>query len=187
MNEFAKQLLQAASDIQQEVYALGLHTDYQEYQSSLSPQDKPIYDALRLKSEALANSYAQVKIDVKHKERLSWAGTAHEVREILTQMLRLLAPDLEVINRPWYKQSQDTKGPTQSQRARYILEANGMGSKQIEVGRQVDVLEKQIGDLIRATYSRASDAAHRFKGRTEVARLLRYFDAFACDLLSIKT
>ena len=47
------------------------------------------------------------------------------------------------------------------------------------------MLWKNIGDLVRATYTRASDAAHRTKDRREVRRIVRYFEAFAHDLLDL--
>ena len=47
-------------------------------------------------------------------------------------------------------------------------------------------LEEVIGGIVRATYSRASDAAHRFKARKEAARIVKCFDAFASDLLDIE-
>ncbi|MFZ2169953.1 MAG: hypothetical protein WAW61_10000 [Methylococcaceae bacterium] len=63
--------------------------------------------------------------------------------------------------------------------------AHGAGSKEREVVEQVVKLESMIEDLVRSTYARASDAAHRFKPKTEVVRVLRYFEAFAYDLLNL--
>lgn len=42
-----------------------------------------------------------------------------------------------------------------------------------------------IENIVKATYDRASDAAHRFKGKREVSRIFRYFNTFAIDLLDI--
>lgn len=144
-----------------------------------------IYNALSGVSENLARSYAQIKEDVKDSNRLSWAGTAHEIREVLATMLRLLAPDGVVSSQSWFKQEPNTSGPTQKQRVHYILLTRGTGSKEREVVEQVVNLESMIEDLVRLTYARASDAAHRFKSRSEVMRILRYFEAFAYDLLSL--
>jgi hypothetical protein len=144
-----------------------------------------IYSALLQISEPLANSYAQVKEDLEDTNRVSWAGTAHEIREVLATMLRELAPDDSVKSRSWYKQEPDTSGPTQKQRVRYILQMRGAGSKELKVGEQVSKLDAMIEDLVRDTYSRASDAAHRFKTRAEVQRIMRYFEVFAQDLLNL--
>jgi hypothetical protein len=145
-----------------------------------------IYDALSHISETLANSYAQIRKDLQDTNRLSWAGTAHEIREVLSTILRMLAPDEAVTSRPWYQQDPNTSGPTQKQRVRYILQMRGAGSKERAVAEQVVDLDEMIENLVRATYSRASNAAHRFKNRDEVLRVLRYFDAFAQDLLNLQ-
>ncbi len=144
-----------------------------------------IYDALMSVSDSLARSYAQIKVDIKDNSRISWAGTAHEIREVLATLLRLLAPDDILRSESWFKQEPETSGPTQKQRVHYILLKNGAGSKERQVVEQVVNLETLIEDLVRLTYARASDAAHRFKPRSEVAKLLRYFEAFAYDLLDL--
>lgn len=46
-----------------------------------------IYDALLSVSEPLASKYAQVKLDVETTDRLSWSGSAHEIREVLRGLL----------------------------------------------------------------------------------------------------
>ena len=55
-----------------------------------------IHEALKSLSPILANSYAQIKSDMIDAERISWAGTAHEIRQIVVTMLQILAPDDEV-------------------------------------------------------------------------------------------
>ncbi len=145
-----------------------------------------IYTALVGVSITLANSYEQVKIDLDNNQRISWSGTAHEIREIVTNLLRLLAPNDEITLESWYKQEKDSSGPTQKQRVKYILQKQSGGSKQSEVTELVTQIEGLVANMVRATYSRASDAAHRSKDRTEVLRLFKYFEAFAHDLLDIK-
>ena len=144
-----------------------------------------IYRALRDISEPLADTYAQVKLDVESSDRLSWSGSAHEIREVLRTLLETLAPDEVVVGQAWYKQDKNTTGPTQKQKVKYILRTRNAGSKEQKVAEQVEVLEDKIGDLVRATYSRASDAAHRGKDRREVRRIVNYFEAFAHDLLDL--
>lgn len=144
-----------------------------------------IYDALLSVSEPLASKYAQVKLDVETTDRLSWSGSAHEIREVLRGLLETLAPKEAVATEPWYVHDESTSGPTHKQRVRYILRTRGSGSKEQKVAEQVDVMEDKIGDLVRATYTRASDAAHRTKDRREVRRIVRYFEAFAHDLLDL--
>lgn len=149
-------------------------------------RESGVYKGLASLSEKLANSYEQVKLDIQDTDRISWAGTAHEIREVLATLLRLLAPEDKVTAEAWYRQEPKTSGPTQKQRVRYILQQHGAGSKEREVAEQAAQLEDMIGSLVRATYSRASDAAHTFKVRREVSRIIVYFDAFAHDLLNLE-
>jgi len=193
MNENFIKLLSFAKKIQAEIY------DWENQFSdkvippenkSTSPKYNPnqqykINEALRKLSVELSNSYIQIYNDLKDNNRISWAGTAHEIREILTNLLRLLAPDDELIKEPWYKQMENSSGPTQKQRVKYILTKRGAGSKERGVVDKVTALDKMIEELVRSTYERASDAAHRYKSKSEVSRILRYFETFAVDLLDI--
>lgn len=152
-------------------------------------QDSVVYNdihaALLLVSEPLASSYAQVKRDLQDVSRSSWAGSAHEIREVLSQMLRMLAPDESVEHQDWYVQDEGTRGPTQKQRARYILGQRNAGSREQETAKHAVDTEDRIADLVRAIYSRSSDAAHRSKDQVEVSRIVTYFDAVARDLLNV--
>lgn len=145
-----------------------------------------VYQALLRLSEPLARSYAQVRLDLTDVNRISWAGTAHEIREILRGILHTLAPDAAVKEQRWYAQDRSTSGPTQKQKTRYILEQRGSGSKGQKVVQNIETIEEMVGNLVRDTYGRASDAAHRFKGHKEAQRIFHYFVAFAHDLLDIE-
>lgn len=145
-----------------------------------------IYHALFTISPDLAYSYEQVKSDLLDSSRVSWAGTAHEVREIIANLLRLLAPDNDVKLQPWFKQDLTAKGITQTQRARYILQMRNQGSNTLEVvERNVNLLDERISELVRSTYNRASTAAHTYKDQDEVKRILGYFEALVHDLIKV--
>ncbi len=148
--------------------------------------DRPdISYALEKINPILANSYAQVKHDIQDTKRISWAGDAHEIREILATLLRTLAPDQEVEAQHWFKSESKDGKPTQKQRVHYILQSRGVSSTKREVVEKIDIIDEMISSLVRSTYSRASDAAHTYETRKEVVRLLGYFEAFAHDLLDL--
>lgn len=189
MNEYTKQVLLVSKDIQGDYFGIitkSTKKNTHEFQTmSSNINQSEIHYALSNLSESLGNSYSQVIIDVQTDSRLSWAGTAHEIREMLATLLRILAPDLEVINQTWYEQQPDTSGPTQKQRVRYILQKQGASSNTKDVVEQISIIDTLVGNLVRDIYSRASDAAHRFKELKEVKRILRYFNAFVFDLLNL--
>ena len=140
--------------------------------------------ALRKQSALFESSFLQIVRDLGEEGRLSWVGPAHELRELLRQLLEHLAQDDAVIQRPWYTLDTGAHGPTQRQRVRFILEERAKSSKQQRVAEQVALVEERVASLIRDTYGRASDAAHRGTDRDEVRKILQYFIAFLGDLLS---
>lgn len=147
--------------------------------------DPKILTALNEIAEPLANSYLQIIADFEDEARLSWAGTAHEIRELLRKILEQLAPTIQVEAQKWYKLELNSSGPTQKQRVRYILTNQKGDSKQQKVAQDIELIEDKIGTLVRDVYGRASDAAHRSKSKGEAFKILRYFEAFAYDLLNI--
>ena len=180
----AKFALLIAQEAQQSAKEIGIIAENPN-SGIISIDRKDIFDALSKVTPALGNSYAQVKRDIQDINRISWAGDAHEIREILTNLLRTLAPDKEVESQFWFKSETKDGKPTQRQRVRYILQSRGVNSTKREVVEKVDILDEMIGELVRSTYSRASDAAHTYETRKEVVRLLGYFEAFAHDLLDL--
>jgi hypothetical protein len=148
-----------------------------------------IYTALSRVDQRCADYYAQAYLDLADLTRVSWIGTAHQVREALATVLRTLAPDDQVKAMPWFKVQSDDGRPTHKQRVRYILQHRGAGSAEREVAEQIDLIEERvenIGGIVRSTYTRASVAAHIGAERREAIRILRYFEAFAHDLLDLE-
>jgi hypothetical protein len=149
-------------------------------------EQNEIYFALNVISPVLASSYEQVKIDLQNPARRSWAGTAHEVREILAQLLRLMASDEEVKAQSWFRQDPQSRGPTMAQRAKFILQKKRRGKTTIEMAeREVQVVDEKVSELVRSAYNRASDAAHNYETRSEVVLILRYFEALMYDLIEV--
>jgi hypothetical protein len=194
MNDYTRLLfersLKQSKLARQSAANLGLGKDVQsntaaDYQKNLY-SDEAIVDALFKISDAMGNSYLQITADFQDESRLTWDGTAHAIRELLRKLLEHLAPNDQVLTQVWYKQETGTAGPTQKQRVRYILEQHKSDSKRKQVVANIDMIDTMIGSLIRDVYGRASDAAHRSKDKTEAYRVLRYFDAFAHDLLNLR-
>ena len=153
-------------------------------ETKLTSMQKQISDALKDISPELNNSFVQVISDLHENKRISWAGTAHELREIISNTLRILAPNELITKEDWYNREKDSEGPTQKQRVKYILRQKGAGKREGDVIEQIVTIDDLIQDLVRSVYNRASDAAHRFKSREEIKKILRYFEAFISDLLS---
>jgi hypothetical protein len=147
--------------------------------------DQKILDALTKIAKPLSNSYIQIAADFEDETRITWAGTAHEIRELLRRLLETLAPADKVEAEVWFKLEKGASGPTQKQRVKYIIGVRDGDSKQQKVAQDIELVEDKIGMLVRDVYGRASDAAHRSKNKSEAFKILRYFEAFAYDLLDI--
>mgnify|MGYP003612042972 CR=1 FL=1 len=142
-----------------------------------------IEQLLRTISARVADSYIQVASDLASDDRLTWMGTAHEIREMLRGILDTLAPVEDVQKATWYKLQPNTNGPTQKQKVRYISEQKKAGSAEKKLTDNLDVIEEKVASFARDMYGRSSDAAHRSKDKTEAFKLLKYFEAFAFDIL----
>lgn len=78
------------------------------------------------------------------------------------------------------------KDQHKKQKVTYIMRKQNAGSKIKEVVEKVTEFEEAfVSSVVRGFYGRASDAAHRLKDKRETQRLLKYFEAFAYDLLDI--
>lgn len=148
--------------------------------------DNSVIDALAKISESLVAGYQQVHKDLADDTRISWRGTADEIREVLRELLEFLAPDEQVKRMTWYKQEPNTEGPTQAQRAKYALEQRAAQTHRVNATQEtVNLVEQSISRLVRKTFQRANNAAHTAQDKNEVKRILGYFDLLAKDLLGL--
>lgn len=131
-----------------------------------------------------ALSYQQVLQDLIDAQRVSYRGTAAELREVLRELLDHLAPDHEVLKT--VKLDKDQRGPTMKQKTVFIMKARGIG----ETARKTSVdavgaVEESVGSLARSVYNRGSVSTHVNTTRNEVLTLKAYADAILADLLQI--
>jgi hypothetical protein len=151
------------------------------------PQAEAVAELLAGVHPELSNSYKQILRDLQDVTRLSYRGTANEMREILREVLVRLAPDAQVASQAWFAQAQaangETRRPTQQQRARYILEKKGCGTKVHDVAEgSLQTVDEALSRLVRDMYSRTSVAAHTAQDLQEIKRQVMYFDALIHDL-----
>ncbi len=132
---------------------------------------------------ALEDGYNQVLNDLKDPNRLSYKGTANELREVLRGVLVELAPNTEVCKQALYKQEKDAEGPTRKQRVKYILQ-NRKGSKNENqvFSNTHDLFDEIFSRVVITAYDRANEASHRQKQKQEIEKLLSYFNVLIRDL-----
>jgi hypothetical protein len=149
----------------------------------LSETERSIVATLERMRPATAASYQQVLEDIAERERVSWRGTATELREVLREVMDHLAPDGDVMAAPGFKLEPDLKRPTQKQKVRFILKARRRAVATAEAA--VETVEEGVAALARSAYQRGSAGAHASTDAAEVRKLKNYVDALLVELLEI--
>jgi len=131
-------------------------------------------------------SYKQALLDVQQKGRVSYRGTAAELREVVREVLDHLAPDAGVMASAGFKLEEGLKGPSMKQKVRFILKARKVSdtAKQTAVD-SVKHLDENIPSLGRSVYNRGSMDVHTGRTREEVLNFKLYADAILGELLEI--
>ncbi len=137
---------------------------------------------------ALRDSYEQAIEDMSNEGRKTYRGPANELREVLREVLHKLAPDKEVTRTDWWKarraSKKDSNPPTHAERTIYILRAHRAGSAAEEAAESfLNNVEERLGQVVRASYRRASASTHAGAERDEVLQQLRYINALLTELL----
>jgi hypothetical protein len=133
----------------------------------------------------IALSYRQVLQDLSDQTRVSYRGTASELREVLRELLDHLAPDADVLKSGVVLEKGHTT-PTMKQKTVFILKARGVGETARKPATDaVTAIEGAVGSLARSVYNRGSLSTHIATTRTEVLTFKGYTDAVLADLLQI--
>jgi hypothetical protein len=154
--------------------------------SDLTPAEQMIIKTLELSIPSAAASYRQALLDLRGAERLSYRGTASELRESLRETLDHLAPDDDVLSQPGFALEPSQTKPTMKQKVQYILGVRGRTkTKRMVVEKSIELVDTLAGEITRAVYNQASLAVHVETSRTEVMKIKRYVDTIFFDLLEI--
>ncbi len=133
-------------------------------------------------------SYQQAIQDLAAAEqRLSYRGTATDLREAFRDTLDQLAPDVAVTQQDGFALEKGQTQPTMKQKVRFILRSRGKGATQRSLAeKSVELIEALSGDIARAFYNRASLSTHKRTDLDETRQLKRYVDTLLFDLLEIR-
>lgn len=152
----------------------------------LSSVELSIISTLAELVPSAALSYEQAVRDLETSDRLSYRGTANELREALRETLDRLAPDDEVIAAAGFKLERGQTAPTQKQKVRHILRSRNMPSAARKAPEDtVSLVEELTSSLTRSSYQRTSLSAHVASSRREVIQLKMYVDSVLAELLQV--
>jgi hypothetical protein len=177
LNELRPYLLEAQIDLMKAKASADL---------VLSKIEQAILQTLRRMLPVSASSYEQVLRDIVDADRVSWRGTATELREVLREVIDELAPDGKVLASDGFVLEKDRTKPTQAQKVKYILRARKGRSAAIGTATQsLETVDAAIADLARSTYNRGSASTHSATDGVEVRRIKAYVDAVLAELLEV--
>jgi hypothetical protein len=152
----------------------------------LSGTERSILDTLVALLPSCAASYEQALRDIAQGGRISWRGTATELREALRGVIDHLAPDDKVAAAPGFQLEAEQSRPTQKQKVRYILKARRSGSPAVTVAEaSLDTIDEAVATLARSTYQRGSVSTHIGSTSKEIKSLKRYVDALLAELMEV--
>ncbi len=131
-------------------------------------------------------SYEQALRDLRGAPRLSYRGTAVELREAVREVLDHLAPDADVVRSPGFKLEKDAARPTMKQKAHFILKARGVVSGALSTPKDaIQRVEDASASLARSVYTRGSVSTHVATTREEVLTMKPYVDGVLAELLQV--
>ncbi len=135
---------------------------------------------------ATARSYQQAIADLSDPGRVSFRGTAVELRETLREVLDHLAPDAAVESDVGFEFEKDRRAPTMRQKASFVLRSRGL-SQASRKGPQdaVALVEGLTASLVRSAYERGSGATHSAPDRGSVQRLKMWIETVLSELLEV--
>jgi len=152
----------------------------------LSNTERAILQTLLKMLPSASASYEQALRDIAAGSRVSWRGTATELREVLRDVIDHLAPDDKVVAAVGFQLEQGQKSPTQKQKVKFILRARRSSSAAVAVAEMsLSTVEEAVAALARSTYQRGSVSTHTAANGSEIRNLKRYIDALLAELLEI--
>jgi hypothetical protein len=148
--------------------------------------DPELADRLALLDPALSDSYLQVVSDLSHNNRISYLGPVVELRAIVTNAIRKLADDEQIVD--WLAQMRelpdDGRHPSRSQRVRFIRYQHTPVANGNQAARALDnLLENMLPGFVANWYDRALSGDPSYAGRDEAVRIFRYADTLLRDLI----
>jgi Predicted pPIWI-associating nuclease len=146
-----------------------------------------IIETLKQLLPSAALSYEQALRDLANStERVSFRGTANELREALRETVDHLAPDEDVMAADGFQLEPDRTGPTQKQKVRYILRSRGLSEAARRAPEEsVSLIEELTGSVARASYTRSALSTHIASTEQEVRQLKMYVDSVLAELLQV--
>jgi hypothetical protein len=150
-----------------------------------SAAEDQIVAALEASVPSAAPCYQQAVRDLADDRRISYRGTANELRSAVWEVLEHLARDADVSAAPGFQLEPGQNTPTRKQKARYILRARLGETARQTPEATLALIEDHVANLTSGLYARSSVSTHLEAERGEVHQIKMYVDAFLAEVLEI--
>ena len=155
-------------------------------QVCLNPTEQKILNVLKQIVPTSAFSFEQACLDLVNVGRISYRGTANELRESVRELLDHLAPDREVVSQKGFKYESGRTTPTMKQKVRFILRARNKPDTAIETPENaVARIDEAVSKLTRSVYDRSSISTHVTNSKSEILQMKMYVEGILAELLEI--
>jgi hypothetical protein len=157
-------------------------------ESQLSDVERQIIETLHRMVPSAAQSYEQALRDLGAGGRLSYRGTANDLREALREAVDYLAPDEDVMGATGFRLEEGQTQPTQKQKVRFILRSREQSITAARAPEDaISLVEELTASFARSVSQRTSISTHVAKERQEVMRIKQYVDTVLVELLEVHT
>lgn len=152
---------------------------------SRSNDEDQILAALEEQVPEAAPCYEQALRDLADDHRVSYRGTANELRSAVWEVLERLAPDERVSAAQGFTLEKDQQTPTRKQKARFILRGRLGGTACQTPEASLELIELQVANLTAGLYNRSSSSSHIEAEQGEIRQIKMYVDAFLAEVLQV--
>jgi len=153
--------------------------------SSRSNDEDQILAALEAQVPEAAPCYEQALRDLADDHRVSYRGTANELRSAVWEVLERLAPDEKVTAAPRFTLESGQQTPTRKQKVRFIFRGRLGETARQTPEASLELIELQVANLTAGLYNRSSSSSHIEAEQGEVRQIKMYVDAFLAEVLQV--
>jgi hypothetical protein len=151
-----------------------------------TPTEKLIIRTLERIVPAAAASYQQCLLDLRDRNRKSYRGVAHELREVLREALDYLAPNADVMAAPGFTLEKGLDRSTMRQKALHVLRRRNLSAEEMNTpDLAITLIEEMAAKITRDAYTRGAKNAHTQTSEPAARQMKMWIDAALSELLAI--
>ena len=116
----------------------------------------------------------------------NYSGSVSEMRDLVTQVLHLVAPDKSIEAEPTFKHEKDQTKPTRRQRVMYLFGVSGKEQGKA-VASEDELLEAhalQVASVLSKSYANASALTHTTASRPLAYTAIKQAESILAQLIS---